>query len=153
ERAKRTLRRLIKFGLDDFEETVGSLIRDVGCACSRYPIEEKKPGVFEFGPDRCSKTSGGCGIVSFLEERKDRLLRIREVLRSLRRDRKTQELVQVEAFLEQVLKDPDSALGADPCLKVGDLIIALESAGVPAFYTLNYRESRHLCRWLDWSSK
>jgi hypothetical protein len=149
ERAKRSLRRLIKFGLGEFEETVGSIVREVACACSRYPVQEKKTGVFDFGTDRCSKVEGACGIASFLDQRRDILVRIREALRSLPPMRKTQELTRAEAFLDQVLEDPGSAMGNDPCLKVGDLVFALESVGIPIFYTLNYRESRHYCRWLD----
>lgn len=38
---------------------------------------------------------------------------------------------------------------SDPCLEVGDLIIALESIDVQTFYTLNRKESLHFCRVLD----
>lgn len=37
----------------------------------------------------------------------------------------------------------------DPCLTVGDLLIALESIDEPSFLTINSRESQHLCRALN----
>jgi hypothetical protein len=45
-------------------------------------------------------------------------------------------------------KNPNKASEEDPCLKAGDLMIALESAGFEQFYTLNSMESQHLCRAL-----
>jgi hypothetical protein len=32
----------------------------------------------------------------------------------------------------------------DPCLTVGDLLIALESEKIPVFYTINAKESQYL---------
>jgi hypothetical protein len=62
---------------------------------------------------------------------------------------KSAELKKAEGFLELVLRNPDQALAEDPCLSVGDLLIALESLGTPTFFTLNSAESQHLCRALD----
>ena len=59
---------------------------------------------------------------------------------------KTAELLRIEAFLSGVQDDPEAATAKDPCLTVGDLIIALESLGTTAFYTINGKESQHLCR-------
>ena len=36
-------------------------------------------------------------------------------------------------------------ISRDPCLTVGDLMIALESVGIPTFYTLNGAESLFFC--------
>jgi hypothetical protein len=58
---------------------------------------------------------------------------------------KTEEIRRCEAFLERVLADPSSAQSQDPRLAVGDLLIALESNGIPTFYTLNQKESQFFC--------
>jgi hypothetical protein len=44
---------------------------------------------------------------------------------------------------------PERACSQNPCLTVGDLLIALESAGVHHFFTLNSAESQHLCRAME----
>jgi hypothetical protein len=59
---------------------------------------------------------------------------------------KTKELAQAETFIRAVLESPSEALRMNPCYKVGDLIIAFESIGIPVFYTFNGKESQHLCR-------
>jgi hypothetical protein len=70
-------------------------------------------------------------------------------LKSLPAEKKSSEIKNAERFLDRLEKNPEKAKHDDPCLTVGDLLIALESAGIPTFYTLNSRESQHLCRALD----
>jgi hypothetical protein len=150
ERARRWLRTLLKHGLNEFDRSVGSVIKDAGCACAQCGVVERMAyRSFDFGIDRCSKSKGRCGIVSFIVERRDLVGRIHQGLKSIPEQSKTDELKRAEAFLDQVVESPESAISADPCTKVGDLIIALESAKIPALYTLNYRESQYFCRWLD----
>ena len=149
ERAKRTLRTLLKFGLDDFENTVKHIVRDAGCTCARFPVVERKRGKeYDFGKDKCSKVGGTCGIVEFLRGRSEEIGGVLEELKSLPDAERTDELKRIQEFIEQFLADPDSANQNDPCLKVGDLLIAMESVGIPVFYTLNAKESKHLCRRL-----
>jgi hypothetical protein len=148
ERAKRTLRQLIRVGLTDFENSVNSLVLLSNCACSIHPIIEKVPYKrYEFGTDECSKTKGTCGIVDFLKTRTNELRQVLEKLKSL--EKKSLELQNAENFIEKILEDPSQAEQMDPCLKVGDLIIAIESVGIATFYTLNSKESQHLCRALN----
>ena len=150
ERAKSYLRSLLRFGLDDFEDNVKHVERTAGCACSKFPVIERTPyKTYDFGKENCSKAGGTCGIVTFLAEREVLTNRILGQLRSLSESQKSEELKRAQDFLERFVQDPTSAPQGDPCLKVGDLIIALESASIPDFYTLNAKESQHLCRALD----
>jgi hypothetical protein len=48
----------------------------------------------------------------------------------------------------KIAAEPGNAKKEDPCLTVGDVLIALESAGVGHFLTLNGIESQHFCRIL-----
>ena len=146
-RAKSYLRNLLKYGLDDFEDQVGSVVRDAGCACARYPVVERKPyEQYDLGKDRCTRTGGACGIAAFLANHRLLLVRVLTDLQTLPESEKTVELGKAKDYLARYLTNPGHASDGDPCLKVGDLILALESARVPDFYTLNYRESIHLCR-------
>ncbi len=149
ERAKSYLSMLLRFGLDDFEDSVQHIERTAGCACARTPVVERRPYKdYDLGKDKCSKLAQ-CQITAFLIDRKDLTLRILDHLKSLGPDQKTEELQRAEQFLESVAEDSNNARLGDPCLKVGDLMIAMESAGVANFYTLNAKESKHLCRALD----
>ncbi len=138
ERAKSSLRMLLRFGLNDFEDNVKHVERIAGCACSKFPVIERKPYKdYDLGKDNCSKVAENCGIAAFLVSRKELASRILDHLRSLDAGRKTEELQRAEQFLETYLESPGDAPKGDPCLKVGDLIIALESSKIPEFYTLN----------------
>lgn len=147
DRAKSYLRTLLKHGMDQFEREVDSVVREVGCMCSRVPVIEKKPYEdYDLGKDRCTKAGSACGVASLLQARQADASRILADLKALPEAHKTGELRRIEEYLDRYLSDPDRAAEGDPCLKVGDLLIALESAGVATFYTMNYRESQVLCR-------
>ncbi len=69
-------------------------------------------------------------------------------LQSLPADRTSQEIKSAIPFLNSVLRNPAAARAENPCTTAGDLLIALESAGLTEMYTMNCRESQHLCRAL-----
>ncbi|MCI0339150.1 MAG: hypothetical protein L0226_16380 [Acidobacteria bacterium] len=148
ERSVRYLRALLRLGLSEFDAGVDEIIDDSGCACAKLPIIEDEPYKrYRFGTDKCSKTLGACGIIEFIKVRKYDLYRVQNKLRSL--NEKTDELRRAEEFIQKVLDGPDAANSYNPCLKFGDLIIALESVNVSVFYTLNGKESQHFCRALN----
>jgi len=147
DRLKYYLRYLLTLGLDEFEGSVTQVVRGSGCGCSKTPVKERIPfRRYEFGTEKCSEFGSGCGVVEFLRERGERSEAILEYLRALPEARKTDEMRRIEVFLSEVQDDPESAVAKEPCLTVGDLIIALESLGTSIFYTLNGKESQHLCK-------
>jgi hypothetical protein len=149
DRAKRYLRTLLRTGLKEFEDSVSYITWESGCACSHYQVKEKIPYKrYEFGPDKCSKTGDSCGVIEFLKSRHKEMHQILGKLKSLPETKKSDELKAAQSFIEKVLDDPASAQKMEPCLKIGDLMIALESVGISVFYTLNSKESQHLCRAL-----
>jgi hypothetical protein len=62
---------------------------------------------------------------------------------------KSDELQQAEEFATDYLSDPSDIQSKEPCTRFGDLLIALESEHIPNFYTMNAKESQHLCRVLQ----
>lgn len=148
ERAKRTLRSLIRTGLNDLRSIAENEVQDSDCACAQCPIVEKtKYKKFDFGPDECNKAQSACGIPEFLKSNEPELREIAAHLDKL--SVKTEELKRASSFIDHVIPDFDRALLQNPCLTVGDLIIALESKGIKTFYTLNHKESIHLARVLN----
>jgi hypothetical protein len=154
ERLALYLHYLLTLGLKEFESMVGHVVRASGCACAKTPILEKARGKrYEFGTSKCSKTeSGACEIAAFIEARTPEMTRILDYLRTVpagnNNGEKSAELVQAEEFIESVIANPKSAMARDPCYTVGDLLNALESVGIPVFFTMNGKESQHLCRSL-----
>ncbi len=155
ERAKRYLRTILRMGLTVFEDEIDHVIREVDCACASYPVVEKKAYKrYEFGPNKCSECDRECGVQSFLAAREDKLVDVLEQLKELPNGKKVKadgtktELGKIEDFITAFLASPDAARKMDPCLTVGDLLIALESEKIPDFYTINAKESQYLCRWM-----
>jgi hypothetical protein len=154
ERFLLKLRYLMLDGLDQFDEDVGAIKRGSECGCARLPVREKTPfRRYLFPEEKCSKLrAGSCGIAGLMGSRRLEIDAILNHLGTLPEGTepgaKTQELQNAEVFIRKVLANPDTVASLDPCLTVGDLCIALESVGVPVFYTLNGKESQHLCRAL-----
>ncbi len=150
ERLPLYLRSLLVTGLKRFDQQVDRVCTDSGCACARVGIAERVAlRKYELGPEQCSRTEvGACQIVAFLETRKDICDRILQKLRSLPAECKSAELKNAEQFLERLTRHPGQVQQADPCWTVGDLLIALESDGVPNFFTLNGVASQYFCRVL-----
>jgi hypothetical protein len=155
DRLRARLRTLILTGLAQFDDWLDAPAGGSGCGCGRDKPHERRARTgrttYEFGTDRCAQRGpGGCGVDSFLADRALDRGAVLAYLRGLPPERKTAELSRAEDFLVGVESNPQSARSRNPCLEVGDLIIALESAaaGAAAFYTMNGRESQHLCRAL-----
>jgi hypothetical protein len=151
ERFKLYLHHLLTAGISDFEESVTHVVKESNCYCAKTPIEEKKRYKrYEFGTYQCSRTPrGSCGIVRFIQERLPQMKAILARLQTIPAEKKSPQLQEAEKFINKVLENPDAATSMDPCHKFGDLMIALESMNATAFYTLNGKESQHLCRVLN----
>jgi len=158
ERARRHFRTLLKTGMAMFEFNIDHIVRDVGCACANHPItEDKVRKKFDFGPVECRECKDRCGIAAFLASEESRLRDLLERLARLPQSTKTKggrepsELGQIEIFLVELLNNGTDPCSMNPCLTVGDLVIAIESRNIPHVYTMNGKESQHLCRWLGQS--
>ncbi|MGA2585340.1 MAG: hypothetical protein ABSG31_18885 [Tepidisphaeraceae bacterium] len=155
DRARLFLRDLIKNGIATSEAGLVKLNRSTGCACALQPITEGKPfAKYELGSDRCKRMGGTCGIQAFLEQNRENLVRIRDYLASLPAEGpmgKSQELSRAERFIDRFLTQPQGIEEENPCLTVGDLLIALESFNCSIMYTMNAKESQHLTRSLGQS--
>lgn len=142
---------LLRRGLKRIERSCEFLDHS-GCACGKADIAERK-GKFDFGPDRCSKTGNACKIDAFLKSKRDTIERTRDYLAELpsgnESGEKSNELERAEAFIAEYLRNPTNVQSKDPCTKFGDFLIALESETIPVFYTMNSKESPHLCRVLQ----
>lgn len=154
DRLHAKLIRLLKTGLTTFDAWFDEISKASGCWCAEQGVtvhQKGKKKTYDFGPEHCgSLSSGRCSVASLLRDRTEDRRKILSYLRSLPAARKTTELMKAEEFLEAVDVDPSNAQSHDPCLKVGDLLIALESAAADAkiIFTMNGKESQHLCQAL-----
>ena len=150
ERAQRFLHLFLKFGVGKLETRVDKLIEDAGCACSAHSVVCRTPYVkYEIKPFDCSKVAGKCGIISFLSDNRTKLLAFQRALGLMRKADKSQELLRAEEFLNKYLNEGVNPTELNPCTKVGDLLIALESSSSDVMYTMNLAESKFFCHQLN----
>jgi len=150
ERARRYLRTLIMHGEKQFIDSLDEVVPESNCYLARLPVREKKRYLFYEIETRCSKTKGKCQIEQFLFERRDICKGLLEFLTQLPNQRMTTELEKAREFLSKlVAKDfAQIAHSEEPCLRYGDLVLALESQGYAVFYTMNHRESQAFADFL-----
>jgi hypothetical protein len=146
-RATLLLEGLLRDGLYEFEESVGHIVEKSQCGCARQDIRRRGKR-YDFGEEKCSKVAE-CGIAEFLESRRPQIQRILARLQAISAGELTDELARAAEFIRSFLDSSTRIRNRDPCKTVGDLLIALESVGVPTFYTMNGKESQHLCRALE----
>jgi hypothetical protein len=144
DRAILLLKGLLRDGLYEFDQSVGHVIQKAECGCAKEEVRLLKKR-YDFGTEKCTKAKS-CGIASFLDTNRLHLEEILKRLDAIPPARLTTELARAADFIRSFLKQPDNIRQLDPCNTVGDLLIAIESAGIPTFYTMNGKESQHLCR-------
>lgn len=153
ERLRLYLRSLLVLGLRRFDQMVDELRDDSGCACAQQGVVEKvKLSRYEYklGNEKCSRANvGSCGIREFFEKRTDLKSKIAQFFKAIPPEKKSPEILKTEKFLAKITDEPAKVANEDPCLTVGDLLIAMESAAVSHFFTLNSAESQHFCRVLE----
>ncbi|HXJ62003.1 MAG TPA: hypothetical protein VNU68_35645 [Verrucomicrobiae bacterium] len=73
------------------------------------------------------------------------LSKIRDYLHHIPASQKSDEILRIEVAITELLSPSVNVEDRELCKKAGDLLIALESSGIPTFYTQNIKESQHLC--------
>lgn len=148
ERARLYLRSLVVNGEKDFAQSFDSVVNSIDCYWAKYPIREKKRyKEYDFGDAKCSKTKNLCQVKIALEAMTAELKRLLDFLNGLPPNRRTKELESARTFIDGIINQGGitNVHSEDPCLRFGDLLIALESKDIPDFYTMNYRESQAYC--------
>lgn len=150
ERLQRYLRLLLTTGLVRFEQMVTNVIEESRCGLSMVGVREVRPyEKYEVGRRRCSQTPQHCGICDFAVLRQEVAVRLVSHLDSLSSTDANPEVKQWLGALRTCLENPRDCRDLDPCLKLGDLFIAMESASVPYMYTMNGKDSQYFCRALN----
>jgi len=155
DRLRTKLCTLLVTGLTNFDSWIDIPTTRSNCGCAKLDVRSSgrgKNAVYDVGPKECGELIGEkCGIASFLSEVADQRAKVLAYLQSLPLTDKSQELADAQSFLEKLTADTSSATDDNPCLEIGDLVIALEAAaiGTHTFYTTNWEESRHLCKALE----
>jgi hypothetical protein len=151
ERARRYCRLLLVFGETGLSTSIDRFEAGVGCRQATESIQERRPYRSYVFPHRaCARPSLPCGIANALGQEMDLCRRLLAGLRLVPPEQVTTELLRSRDFLERVVEHDGVDMEAvNPCTTVGDLLLAIESAGVSDVYTMNWRESRFFCDVLD----
>jgi predicted nucleic acid-binding protein len=153
ERGRRYFRTLLMNGESDFVSEFDAVLPGVDCFLATTPvaIEKQRYKRYQLGNIQCSKTKKQCRIGEALTQILPQCKSLYHFLASLPPERLTSELETAREFLNRIVNGPglEKIHDEDACLKVGDLLIALESASIENFYTMNYRESQAFCDFLN----
>jgi len=152
ERARRYFRVLLTTGEEQFKHGLDALLPGVNCFWSRASIvERRRYKRYDIGGSRCSKTRKKCEIGRELTRVLPACKELHKFLCALPANRMTVELENARDFLDRILNGAalNQIHDEDACLKFGDLLIAIESASVANFYTMNYRESQAFCDFFN----
>jgi hypothetical protein len=149
ERARRYCRLLLAYGETALSTSVDRFKTGVACRQATESVQERRPYKSYVFPHRdCARSP--CGIGNALAQEADLCRRLLAALRLVPHEQLTTELVRSRDFLERVVEHGGVDIeAANPCTSVGDLLLAIESAGIGDFYTMNWRESRFFCAVLD----
>jgi hypothetical protein len=143
ERARYYLRTLLMHGEKLFLRFLDEVVPPTNCYLARLPIQEKRRYYSYTIETKCSKTRNRCQIAEFLQQRKEICQELFQFLSQLPQGRLTPELERGREFVGKIVGGTLNTVdGEEPCLNYGDFLLALESEGWPAFYTMNYRESQ-----------
>lgn len=142
DRLRAYLEFLLETGLDDFDDSVDHVVQVSGCAAALSSVRKRK-GKYDLGNDFCSRNKD-CGVAKMLAGRKESVDKLVDAVAALSDGELTDELKKGKQFLQDWGMNPAMVCGSDPCLKVGDILVAIESATAPTFYTMNHKESRYL---------
>jgi hypothetical protein len=146
DRLRSLLRSLLVGGMEEFDESVDAVVQASGCECAKQTVREiESYKKYEIGSSSCKDFGSRCRIQHFLAEKIETIRAIETFLKSVPVVEKSDELKAIEAAMSHILSESQNSAQLDLCKTVGDLLIALESSNVPAFYTQNIRESQHLC--------
>jgi hypothetical protein len=149
ERSRRYFRTLLMTGESQFNNEFDAVLPGVDCFLARAPVvtEKQRYKKYRLGNIHCSKTKKQCKIGEALTQILPQCKSLYNFLRSLPSERLTPELEAAIGFLNRIVNGPEleKIHDEDACLEVGDLLIAIESASIEDFYTMNYRESQAFC--------
>ena len=152
ERARLYLRTLLVTGEKRFRSDFDSILEGINCYWAKTPVREiRRYATYDFGDTKCSKSRGLCQVGTSLGAKLATCRRLHRFLENLPAKRQTAELAKAQGFLRKVVNaaNLENIQEEEPCLAVGDLLIALESEGIPDFYTMNFKESQAFCDFLD----
>jgi hypothetical protein len=149
ERSRRYFRTLLMTGENLFNSEFDEVLPGVDCFLANTPavIEKQRYKKYQLGNIHCSKTKTQCRVGEALTRMLPRCKSLHDFLQSLPAERLTPELEAARDFLNRIVNGPslEKIHDEDACLEVGDLLIAIESASIEHFYTMNYRESQAFC--------
>lgn len=121
----------------------------VGCECARHWLTVIRPyEKYDLGPMKCKKVKDQCGFVDYLNSNREMISSLRVFLEA-KKDGLSEEMMAVLEFLEATQTGFQTAPDFDPCNKLGDFLIALDSKDTMDMYTMNYKESRFFCEFFN----
>jgi len=150
ERARLSLRRLMKLGVGFVEHSCDAPLKDgTQCYWAIRGVQRKRNGELLWQSPVCSRQHKRCKIDDFFVENRETFIRIKAAIDALPDDQKSNQLESFSAVIAQALADPACLLDYKTgCKKLADAIIAVDSIGFKNMFSQNAAESTLLTKVL-----
>ena len=146
ERAKLSLRRLMKLGVGFVEERCDRPLRDgTECYWAKRGVHKRRDGRLEWQAPKCERKRKRCRIDEFFSANKEKFERIKNSIDTLDENAKTTQLRDFSSLIGEALQDPGVLLNYRSGRKrLADAIIAVDSDGYKNLFSQNIKESEVL---------
>ncbi len=147
-RLRSYLRMMLRAGMDAFDAMTDRQVVESTCQLGGLNPVAKRNGTFDLGGTKCSSCKS-CGISTFARVCAEQFRKIRVHLESVRNPENAGTTDAWIAACKAVVEAPETVAALEPCYRLGDLFIAIESRDVSTFYTLNGKDSMLLAQALE----
>ncbi len=153
ERARVSLRRLMKYGVAFVEDHCDSPVSDgTKCYWASKGVHKRNDGRLVWKSPTCKRTHKRCRIDEFFLENRDLFVKIKNGIDELPEGRLTDQLRGFADVIGQAMEDPEILLDyRTGCKRLADAIIAVESSDFHSFFSMNSAESEILTALLEQS--
>lgn len=150
ERARLSLRRLMKIGVGLVEERCDKPLED-GTACywARAGVKSSRDGMLQWQTPVCKRERKRCRLDDFFVDHRATFLAIKLAIDAIPADQRSGQLQDFSDVIARADKDPSILLDyRTGCKKLADAIIAVESRNYRSFFSQNIAESHLLTQVL-----
>lgn len=150
ERARLSLRRLMKQGVSLVERSCDSPLKDgTKCYWAIRGVQKKRNGDLLWQSPVCNRDHKRCRVDDFFIENREIFVKIQDAIDELPEDKKSDQLRAFSAVISKALSDPQCLLDYKTgCRRLADAIIAVDSVGFRSMFSQNSAESTLLTQVL-----
>lgn len=151
ERARRSLRTLMRLGVKFVERQCDSPIEDgTGCYWAAVGVKKMRDGRLKWETPVCERHRKRCRLDDFFSENRETFKKIKAAIDAMPADKRSDQLAGFSDVIGKALEDPACLLDYKTgCRRLADAIIAVDSQRCKNLFSQNSQESELLSQVLN----